>query len=249
MRIVIIDNDSLSGKLLRFVFTERGDTAVIASGVDEAFDEVIDRGANAVLVNSQFKHGSGVEFCRDLRAESFNGPLLVWGERKLEDIMVAYNFGIDDYLAEPVDPIEAVARVDAVIRRCKRIDDQLLGMLRVGDAELSIGKLTFKAGDQPPVSLTPIEMRILECLMRNSRIVVGVDTVLRWAWGYDVETDSNRVHVYMMRLRRKIEKDRSLPQYIHTVRGVGYTFRPPVNENAAGSISAIPQEDAAFVEL
>lgn len=227
MRVIIVDSGTMTGKLLQFVFTESGSTAVLATSMPMAFDEVIDRGANAVIINSEFNEMRGCELCRDLRAESYNGPLLIWGERRKEEILLAYEFGVDDYIAEPFDPIEVVARVEAVIRRCKRLDDHTLGVLRAGDAEISIGKLTFQAAGRPPVPLTPIEMRILEYLMRNSRIVISPDALLRWAWGTDVESDSNRVHVYMMRLRRKIERDRFHPEYIHTVRGIGYTFRPP----------------------
>ncbi|MGA7673383.1 MAG: response regulator transcription factor [Nitrolancea sp.] len=227
MRVIIIDSGSVTGKLLQYVFTESGATAILATSIPTAFDEVVDRGANAVLVNAEFNEMRGVDLCRDLRAESYNGPLLIWGERRKDEILLAYEFGVDDHIAEPFDPVEAVARVEAVIRRCKRLDDHTLGLLRVGDAELSIGKLTFQSAGREAVPLTPIEMRILEYLMRNSRIVISPEALLRWAWGSDVESDSNRVHVYMMRLRRKIEQDRSRPEYIHTVRGVGYTFRPP----------------------
>jgi DNA-binding response OmpR family regulator len=113
-----------------------------------------------------------------------------------------------------------------VLRRANQADQQPLGsVLRVDDAELSLGELTYRSAVTPPVILTPTEMRLLEVLMRNSWIVIGRETLIERVWGYDFVGDTNRVDVYIRRVRRKIEPDPQQPRYLHTVRGIGYVFR------------------------
>jgi DNA-binding response OmpR family regulator len=106
------------------------------------------------------------------------------------------------------------------------VDHQALGtILMAGDAELSINTLTFRIADQAPVVLTPTELRLLECLMRNSEITVSQDTLVERTWGSDFSRESNLLAVYIQRLRKKIEREPDAPEHIQTVRGIGYVFR------------------------
>src|SRR5262249_48213867 len=112
-------------------------------------------------------------------------------------------------------------------------DYQALGtLLKVGDAELAIGALTFRVAGRQPAALTPTEMRLLECLMRNQGLAISREILIERTWGHDLVGESNRVDVYIRRLRKKVERDAAAPEYIHTVKGVGYTFRPPAPKHA-----------------
>jgi DNA-binding response OmpR family regulator len=75
-------------------------------------------------------------------------------------------------------------------------------------------------------------MRILECLMRNSQIVISRETLIERVWGYEFIGDDNRVDVYIRRVRRKIEVDPARPRYLHTVRGIGYVFRVEADKSS-----------------
>ena len=227
MRIVIVDSNSLTGKLLEFALIEAGQSVLLARDPVTAFDHITGNGAEVLLVNLEFDGGRGLIFCKFLRSKSFLGPLLVWGERRREDLLQAYEYGIDDFIVEPFDPREALARIRAVVRRFERFDKQRLGLLRVGAAELSLGKLTFRVSDGPEISLSPIETRILEVLMRNRGVVVSSESLIRHVWDCDDDARTNRVQVYVMRLRRKIEPEPQNPRFIHNARGLGYVFRTP----------------------
>ena len=111
-------------------------------------------------------------------------------------------------------------------------------VLRVEDAEFSIGELTYSSQVVSNVVMTPTEMQILECLMRNARIAISRETLVERVWGYDFVGETNRVDVYIHRLRHKIERDPAHPRYLHTVRGIGYTFRVDP-EVEADRVSAI----------
>jgi DNA-binding response OmpR family regulator len=97
-------------------------------------------------------------------------------------------------------------------------------MLRVGDAELDLRTLTYRSAITPPTVLTPTESRLLECLMRNVQIVISRETLIERVWGEDFMGETNRVDVYIRRLRSKIEGHANRGRYLHTVRGAGYAF-------------------------
>jgi DNA-binding response OmpR family regulator len=167
---------------------------------------------------------------RDLRARGYAGPIVFLATQiDISAKLAAFEAGADDYILEPVAPQELLARVQAVARRYAQEDHQPMGtILRAGDAELSVADLTLRIAGRAPVRLTPTEMRILECLMRNAGLAVNRETLIERVWGYDFFGVSNRVDVYIRRLRHKIERDPAVPEFLHTVRGVGYNFRPPL---------------------
>lgn len=242
MRIVVVNADGMMAKLLRFVLNESGHDVVVARTAQVALDEVIGRETDAVLLEVDLPDLDGYELCKELRSRKFTGPILfVTEHRETRDKLRAFNYGADDYIVEPFDPQELTARVEVVSRRCNRTDRQPLGtILKVGDAELSIGELSFRLNGQTKVLLTPTEMRLLECLMRNEGITISRDTLIDRTWGYDYIGDSNRVDVYVARLRKKIEPDPGKPQYLHTVRGIGYVFR----SLPSGSIVPVDLDDS-----
>lgn len=226
-RIVVVDDDPIGAKVLRFVLDDEGYTTVAVSRGSLVFAEVIGRETDLVILDVGLPDIDGFSLCKELRARHYNGPVIFLTSRTdISSKVTGFQIGADDYIVKPYEPLELVARVQTVIRRFKSNDQQAQGsIVQVGDAELSIGQLTYSSSVVPPTVLTPTEMKILECLMRNSRIVISRDTLIERVWGYDFIGDTNRVDVYIRRVRRKIEADPTQPNYLHTVRGIGYVFR------------------------
>jgi DNA-binding response OmpR family regulator len=226
-RIVIVDDDPVGAKVMRFVLEDEGYQAVTVSRGSQALAEVVGRETDLVILDINLPDITGFDLCKELRARRYHGPLVFLTSRgDITDKLEGFRIGADDYIVKPFEPLELVARVHSVIRRFKRADQQSLGtVIRVDDAELSIGELTYSSDVVPPTLLTPTEMRLLECLMRNSRIVISRETLVERVWGFDFLGDTNRVDVYIRRVRRKIEQDPATPHYLHTVRGIGYVFR------------------------
>lgn len=226
-RIVFVDDDPMTAKVMRWVFEDEGYEAVTLTRGSLAYGEVIGRDTKLVVLDVNLPDINGFSLCEELRARRYYGPVVfLTGRSDLDDKLKGLRMA-DDYIVKPFEPLELIARVESVIRRYKPIGDQSLGtILRVEDAELSIGELTYTSDDIEPVVLTPTEMRILEFFMRNARIVISRERLIERIWDYDLEGDTNRVDVYIRRARKKIEKDPTNPKYLHTVRGVGYVFRP-----------------------
>ncbi len=229
MRIVVADPDQVMKQLLCFILNNAGHEVDFASNAPEAIKAVIGRETDAVLLEVDLPGTDGFETCKELRARRYNGPIIFVTERTaMSDKARAFSYGADDYIVEPFHVIELVARVDSAMRRFRQSHYQSLGnVLKVGNAELFTGELKFQIRGQTPVILTPTEMRLLQCLMRNSQIMISRETLIEQTWGYDFLGDTNRVDVYIRRLRKKIERDVKEPEYIHTVRGIGYVFRAP----------------------
>lgn len=231
MRIVVVEPERLAGKVLEFILADAGHEVAVVTTADAALGAIVGRETDAVLLAADLPRPGpdGYELCKQLRGQRYTGPLLfVSHHGEVEQKVRAFAVGADDYLVAPCDPRELLARVEAIARRCRQGDRQGLGtIIQVSDAELSLGELTFRREGRAPELLTPTEQRMLECLMRNQGITIGRETLIERTWGYDFFGDTNRVDVYIRRIRKKVEDNADQPAYIHTVRGLGYVFRPP----------------------
>jgi two-component system, OmpR family, response regulator RegX3 len=246
-RIVAVEDDVLAGRIMQFVLENEGYNVTTVHSGKATIPEVVGRETDLLLIDVNLPDYSGFDLCAELRARRYQGPVIfVSAAGELSNKLEGFHVGGDDYLVKPYEPAELIARVESIIRRYKSMDRQALGaVVRVGDAELSISNFTYASDAVPTTILAPTEMRILECLMRNSGIVFSRDTLIERTWGYDYVGDSNRVDVYIRRLRRKIEADPSKPTYLHTVRGLGYVFRPD-GEDCQPSSESLQTDEASL---
>ena len=234
LRVVIAHSERMSAKLLNFVLGDVGHEVELATGMADALKRTLGQETDAVLLGSEFADGDGYTLCKELRARRFSGPIIfVSSKGEIAAKVTAFECGADDFVLTPFDPLELVARLHSVTQRYQQGDFQALGtIIRSGDVELSIADLTLRQPGRAPVVLTPTEMRLLECLMRNVNIVISRETLVERTWGYDFIGDSNRVDVYIRRIRKKLERVAAQPEYLHTVRGLGYIFKPPTMAGA-----------------
>lgn len=226
-RVVIVDDDPVTAKVLRFLLEDEGYSTSMVHRGSQVVSEVTGRETGLVLLDVNLPDLDGFTLTKHLRARRYFGPIiLLTGRSELADKVQGFRNGADDYVTKPYEPLELLARVESVLRRSRNADQQPLGrVLRVEDAELSLGELNYRSSVVEATVLTPTEMKLLEVLMRNSWLVISRETLIERVWGYDFIGDTNRVDVYIRRIRRKIEPDPQNPRYLHTVRGIGYVFR------------------------
>jgi DNA-binding response OmpR family regulator len=222
---------------VRFLLEDEGYNTTVLHRGSSVVATVTSQETSLVLLDVNLPDIDGFTLTKLLRARRYFGPIiLLTGRNGVADKVEGFQHGADDYLTKPFEPLELLARIESVTRRIKQADQQPLGrMLRVDDAELSLGELTYRSGLVSDVTLTPTEMKLLEVLMRNSWIVISRETLIERVWGYDFVGDTNRVDVYVRRLRRKIEPDPRNPRYLHTVRGIGYVFRVDEGDNGTAA--------------
>jgi two-component system, OmpR family, response regulator MprA len=177
---------------------------------------------DAIVLDVLMPGTDGLAVCRILRDRGNRTPVLMLTARhEVTDRVAGLDAGADDYLVKPFALDELFARVRALLRRSSVTGgDQLL---RLDDLSLDPEKRQAWRGDRE-LGLTKTEFDLLELLMFNAGVVVTRDTIYERIWGYEFETSSKSLDVYIGYLRRKTEANGE-PRLIHTVRGVGYTVR------------------------
>jgi two-component system response regulator MprA len=176
------------------------------------------------LLDVQMPHVDGLAVCRTLRHRGDQTPILVLTARhEVSDRVAGLDAGADDYLVKPFALDELLARVRALLRRTNEADGS--GPVAVADLTLDPAARRVTRG-AVELELTKTEFDLLELLMRNAGIVLSRDTIYERIWGYDFETSSKSLDVYIGYLRRKTEPA-GADRLIQTVRGVGYTIREP----------------------
>ena len=177
---------------------------------------------DAIVLDVMMPGHDGMEVCRRARAAGDATPILMLTARhELSDRVAGLDAGADDYLVKPFALEELRARVRALLRRSPGAADG--AVLRVGDMVLDPAARTVRRAKRD-IALTKTEFDLLELLMLNTGIVLGRDVIYERIWGFDFETTSNSLDVYVGYLRRKTE-EQGEPRLIHTVRGVGYVAR------------------------
>jgi two-component system response regulator RegX3 len=225
--VLLVDDDALAAKLIDFMLTDAGyeiDTLADPRRVSEYLRE---NPIDLILLDIMLPHMDGYAIAKQVRREYPDIPIIFLSARGMvSDKVEGFAQGADDYVAKPFEPTELLARIQAVLRRYRRAERNVFGtVIRVGETALDLGELRFSGPKRRPAILTPTEMKLLECLMRNANAVISRETLIERTWGYDYDGFGNRVDVYIRRIRNKIEEDPSSPTYIHTVRGMGYVFR------------------------
>ena len=168
----------------------------------------------------------GLEVCRKLRARPLYTPIMMVTAKAAEvDRVLGLELGADDYLTKPFSIRELVARVKALFRRIERLENppaaQADETLELGDLNVDVARRDVRR-DDVPVNLTNKEFDLLLHFMRNPGRVYTRVQLLDAVWGYGYDGYEHNVNCHINRLRAKIEKDQAHPQYIVTVRGVGY---------------------------
>lgn len=225
--ILLIDDDAMIGKLLTFLLSDEGYTISTLADPRQAGEFLAQNAVDLVLLDIMLPHVDGYALATEMRHAHPDIPIVfLTGRAMVSDKVDGFSRGADDYIAKPFEPTELLARIQAVLRRYHRADRNVYGsVIRVGATALDLGELQFSAPGRAPAVLTPTEMKMLECLMRNANVVIAREALIQRTWGDNCDDFGNRVDVYIRRLRAKIEPEPSDPLFIHTVRGLGYVYR------------------------
>lgn len=201
--------------------------------VDKAYDgkeglmKALNNRYRFILLDIRLPLLDGFEVCKRLRMEKDNTPVLMITSKSEEiDKVLGLEIGADDYISKPFGIRELLARVKAVLRRAERTvqsrDEEL--ELRCDQLYINVGMRIVEVGGER-VELSPKEFDLLVHLASNPGKTYSRMQLLDKVWGYEFEGFEHTVNSHINRLRSKIEKDMSQPEYILTTWGVGYKFR------------------------
>jgi two-component system, OmpR family, response regulator MprA len=223
VRILIVDDDpAVSASLRRALRLDGYEVEDVGTG-RAALDSLALAPPDAVILDLGLPDLDGLEVCRRLRAAGDDTPVLMLTARDaVNDRVQGLDAGADDYLVKPFALAELMARLRALLRRRPGAEGEVL---RFGDLSLDLGSREARRGERS-FTLTRIEFDLLELFLRHPRQVLTRDVILERVWGYDFDSSTNSLAVYMGYLRRKTEAEGE-PRCLHTVRGVGYALREP----------------------
>jgi two-component system response regulator MprA len=221
--VAIVDDDAaIRSELGRALRMENYDVELFEDG-SSALKAVQLRAPDAIVLDLQLPDIDGLEVCRRIRRSGDTTPILMLTARNaVNDRVEGLDVGADDYLVKPFDLAELLARLRALLRR-HNVGDSDGTVLRFEDLTLNPQTREVYRGNRR-VELTKIEFDLLELFLHHPRQVLTRDQILDLVWGYNFDSGTNSLAVYIGYLRRKLEEDNK-PRLIQTVRGVGYALR------------------------
>ena len=221
MRILVVDDDlAVCRSIDRALRLEGYEVLTVATGHD-ALEAVAQGSPDALVLDLQLPDLDGLQVCRRIREAGNDTPILMLTARHgIDDRVQGLDAGADDYLVKPFALEELLARLRALMRR--RFEGEG-GLLRFGELTLDLATREAHRGQRSFV-LTRIEFDLLELFLRHPRQVLTREVLLNRVWGFDFDSGTNSLAVYVGYLRRKTEAGGE-PRCIHTVRGVGYVLR------------------------
>ncbi|CAB4881734.1 unannotated protein [freshwater metagenome] len=221
-RILVVEDEETLSEAIAFLLSKEGFEVSVAVTGPDAIAQFDKNGADLILLDLMLPGLSGTEVCRQIRTKSAVPIIMLTAKDSEIDKVVGLELGADDYVTKPYSSRELIARIRAVLRRGEFVDGADDGAsIEVGPVRMDTDRHIISVnGEQIPLPLK--EFELLEFLMRNAGRVLTRMQLIDRVWGSDYVGDTKTLDVHIKRLRAKIETDPANPEFIQTVRGMGY---------------------------
>lgn len=224
-RLLIVEDDDRIRASLRLALREEGYLVEDAADATTALTRFGEQEPDLILLDVLLPGMDGLAFCRTIRRTSAVPVVMLTARDDSHDVVAGLEAGADDYVTKPYNVKELAARIRALLRRTQGQLADSNGARHFDRLEVRIDEgVVLVEGE--PIELTKTEFRLLSELISHERKVLSRDQLLELVWGYDYYGDVRVVDAHIRRLRSKIERDASDPEFVMTVRGLGYKFDP-----------------------
>lgn len=225
--LLIIEDDDAVAKGLVFALREEGFNPLRAESAERADELMKEHTPKLIVLDIRLPGMNGFDYCRKLRSEGRNLPILMLTARDEEtDKVLGLEIGADDYMIKPFSLRELVSRIRALLRRSYGELSRAEGsrVVRFGDVEIDTERLAVTKNGTA-IELTPLEYKLLKLFIDNPKAPLSRERILESVWGSSTYYgDERTVDVHVRHLREKLEDDPSKPVRIKTVRNLGYVF-------------------------
>jgi DNA-binding response OmpR family regulator len=223
-RILVIEDDRALRKILGRLFSSEGYAVDVVPDAVCGLERLSQGVPAAVVLDLPRPGSSGCDLCKKIANLIPGLPFVILsGSSHVADKVRLLEMGADDYVTVPFSPRELVARVRALIRRASRVNPE--GVYAFADVIVNFSKTEITRGGEK-IIVTPKEFKTLEFLTKNAQRVISRAELLDKVWGYENYPCTRTVDNHILKLRQKLEIDRSHPSHFLTVHGLGYKFVP-----------------------
>jgi len=220
VKVLVVDDDRVLADVVAFTLRRDGFDVIQAYDGTAGLQRWRDEQPDLIILDVNMPKMDGFQVCRQIRTEAETPIILLTVREEEDDIVSGLEIGADDYIVKPFSPRQLVARIKAILRRAG--GQAPTAELHAGNLKLVPGRRELVLGpESEPISLTPLENHLMECLMVNAGQVLTFDTIIDQVWG-PAGADRDMLRQLVRRLRAKIEPDPSEPIYVQTVPGLGY---------------------------
>jgi DNA-binding response OmpR family regulator len=220
-RILIVEDEPGIALGLEEDLTLEGYQVEVVGDGSTAVQRARDGSFNLILLDVMLPKKDGFQVCRELRHGGVQTPIILLTARAQEaEKVLGLQLGADDYVSKPFSPLELRARIQAVLRRTQGAG--ALDTYRFGDIDVDFARCELRRAGTL-VAVTPVEFKLMAAFIKNRGRVLSRQQLLDLVWT-DVSCGDRVVDTHVANLRKKIEPDSSLPQFVVSVRGMGYRF-------------------------
>jgi DNA-binding response OmpR family regulator len=224
-RILLVDDEHAVQTLLSYPLRKDGYHVTSAQDGREALQRLEEGRFDLVILDLMLPKLDGVEVCRELRSRSQVPIIMLTAKGSETDKVAGLEVGADDYITKPFSMREFRSRVKAALRRSRMIGEfQEEGSIEHDELTIDFGRRMVLLREEE-IKVTYVEFEILSALARSPGRVLSRQTLLECVWGDSEYRDPRTVDVHIRHLREKLEQNPKEPEFLFTVRGVGYRFR------------------------
>lgn len=231
-KVLVVDDEQSIVTLLKYNLETAGYIVEVAYDGEEALKKVEEEQPELIVLDVMLPKKDGIEVCKSIRSDKNLVPILMLTAKDDEfDRVLGLELGADDYMTKPFSPREVVARVKAILRRSKFVneiekedtdeEDIIINSIRIRPEFFEVYK------DEELLELTPKEFELLLYLIERQGRVITREHMLNSVWNYEFAGNSRIVDVHISHLRDKLEENPKQPKLIKTVRGLGYKLERP----------------------
>ena len=222
MKALVVDDDRVLADLTAFALRRAGFDVIQAFDGEVALRRWEAEQPDLIILDVNLPRVDGFTVCRRIRAVAATPIIMLTVRDKEDDIVRGLNLGADDYMAKPFSPRQLVARSLTVLRRAGKT--LAPSVRQAGSLSFDSSRREVRRDDGPPVTLTPLEGRLLDLLMTNAGQILPSETIIDQVWGPE-GGDRDMLRQLVRRLRARIEPDPAHPTLLETIPGLGYGLK------------------------
>ncbi|MDX1751263.1 MAG: phosphate regulon transcriptional regulator PhoB [Methylophaga sp.] len=223
--VLLVEDDAAIRDMINFSLRQAGFTCEAVKDGETGLDWLKNQQPDMILLDWMLPGIDGIEFIRRLRANEFLASIpviMLTAKGESEDMVKGLSVGADDYINKPFSPPELIARIKAVLRRCRPMEDDEAQKLQMGELVMDTKSHRVSVNGER-IELGPTEFRLLHFFMKNPERAYNRSQLLDFVWGDTVYIEERTVDVHIRRLRKALEPS-GHDNLVQTVRGVGYRF-------------------------